>query len=202
MRVILIAFALCVSFIAIPLANATTPEACEARLNKPTVLPGQQDQQSKLSVLRQCVRTVDDRAACNRFVGRGLEILFKNVDFKAGNGEYMLANDIANGLSQPGNSGWRLLGKATDQAALAKAQDAANTGQPVVAAKTVVPNGHVVIVLRGQLERFDADGHSWGTLNTPNTASFFLDKPYKGFIGCPLSAVWKKPDGVLLYTKQ
>jgi len=42
----------------------------------------------------------------------------------------------------------------------------------------------------------------WGELVTPNSASFFLDRPDKFFLGCPLSPTWQKPDGAGLYLKQ
>src|SRR5262249_464819 len=157
---------------------------------------------------------IDDRTACNVFLGRALEILFGNTDFKVGGG-YMVANEIANGLEVPGNAGWTKIGFATDQASLSRAQDLANSGKPVVAARlgrldgAVRHPGHVVLIIPGTAQKYDFDdvvngtpvAFGWGNLVTPNAASFFLDRPDKFFLGCPLSATWQKPDGIGLYYK-
>jgi hypothetical protein len=137
-------------------------------------------------------------------------LLFGNTDFKSGAG-YMLANDIASGLEVPGNTpGWLKVGLATDQSALSRAQDFANAGEPVIAARLgrldagVRHPGHVVSIIPGTAQKYDFDDvvngnaivFGWGNLVTPNAASFFLDRPDKMFLGCPLSATWQKPDGV------
>jgi len=195
-------------------ASAYPVSQCEGRPNKPQPLPSETATISKLSVLRQCKTAIDDRTACNVFFGRALELLFGNTDFKVGGG-YMIANDIANGLEVSGNAGWTKIGLATDQASLTKAQDLANSGRPVVAARlgrldgALRHAGHVVLIIPGTAQKYDFDdvvnGKSvvfgWGALVPPNAASFFLDRPDKFFLGCPLSATWQKPDGVGLYYK-
>jgi hypothetical protein len=129
----------------------------------------------------------------------------------------MLANDVASGLENIGASmGWSKIGVATEQSALNSAQAAANSGKAVVAAKKgrtdsagVTHPGHVVLIIPGTAQRYDFDdtvnGYAvafrWGTLVAPNSASFFLDRPDRFFIGCPLSATWQAPDGVGLYSK-
>jgi len=174
---------------------------CETR-KRPAPAPLQVQFESRLQPLKQCVAAVDDVAACNRFVGRALELLFNNSDFKSGS-QYLLANDIANGLNTAGNiRGWTKLGEASEQAVLEKAQSLSNEGAQVVAVKTAPRAGHVVLILPGSTERFDLPGFSWGTLKTPNSASFFLNNPERVFVGCPLSATWRSPDGVELYFKR
>jgi hypothetical protein len=59
----------------------------------------------------------------------------------------------------------------------------------------------VALIIPGTAQAYAFDGFQWGDLRTPNTASFFLDQPNRFFVGCPLSAVWKKPDLVGLYYK-
>jgi len=175
--------------------------ACESR-KRAAPVPLQMQFESKLQPLKQCTAPVDDLAACNRFVGRALEILYKNSDFKNGS-QYFLANDIANGLSTPGNiPGWTRLGEATDQSVLDKAQALANEGAQVVAVKPAPKAGHVVLILPGSTEQFNLPGFSWGSLRAPNSASFFLNKPDRVFIGCPLSATWRAPAGVIVYSKK
>ncbi len=188
-------------------ALAASALDCETRTGKPNPTPAEAAAISKLSPLRACKAAIDDRTACNVFLGRALDLLFNNSDFKTGNDSYMLANDIVNGLEMPGNAGWKKIGTATQQDALNKAQALANEGKAVVVARkgpiidgTRRP-GHVALILPGTAQNYAFDGFSWNTLVAPNSASFFLDKPERMFFGCPLSAVWKKPDDVGLYYK-
>jgi hypothetical protein len=176
---------------------------CEKRPDRPDVTPAEQQASDQLFPLMKCDSAVDDRSPCNIFVGHALETLFGNTDFKTGDDAYMLANDIVNGLENPGNAGWTKLGEATDQGVLDAAQEKANAGLPVVAARAGVDGrpGHVALIIPGTAQAYDFDGFMWNGLVAPNTASFFLDKPERGFIGCPLSAVWHKPSGVGLYYK-
>jgi hypothetical protein len=180
---------------------------CEQRPGRPQATPAETQAVQKLIPLRQCKAPIDDRTACNVFLGRALEILYGNKDFKVGPG-YMLANDIVNGLETPGNAGWSKIGMASDQPALDKAQEFANHSRPVVAARSgqrkpdgTVGPGHVALILPGTSEMYNFDGFDWGNLKVPNSASFFLDRPDRFFAGCPISAVWKKPEGVALYYK-
>ena len=174
---------------------------CESR-QRPEPTPLQLSYEGKLQPLKQCVQAIDDVAACNRFVGRALEVLFGNTDFKNGD-QYFLANDIANGIATPGNiPGWSRIGEATGQAVLDQAQALANTGAQVVAIKTATGAGHVVLILPGQTEKYSRTGFSWGGLRAPNSASFFLNHPERVFVGCPLSITWKAPAGVTIYAKQ
>jgi len=99
---------------------------CEQRPGKPQPTAVESAAVQKLNSLRQCQTATDDRTACNVFLGRALEMLYANTDFKVGQNDYMRANDIVNGLEMPGNAGWRKVGVATDQATLDRAQDFAN----------------------------------------------------------------------------
>jgi hypothetical protein len=111
----------------------------------------------------------------------------------------------------PGNAkslNWVKIGAAADQNVLNKAQDLANAGNPVLAVKggrkkqdgTIGP-GHVALIIPGTVRSVKFEGYEWGSLKTPNTASFFLDRADRAFVGCPMSAVWNKPDGVSLFFK-
>jgi len=193
-------------------AAAFPVSQCESRPNRPAKTPAETNAISKLSAIQKCTTAIDDRTACNVFLGRALELLFNNTDFKTGGGGFMLANDIASGLENTAASmGWSKIGMATDQGALDRAQAAANSGKAVVAAKKGHDShaGHVVLIIPGTAQRYDFDdtvkgnavAFRWGTLVAPNSASFFLDRPDKFFIGCPLSATWQAPDGVGLYSK-
>jgi hypothetical protein len=87
------------------LINAAPATQCEQRPGKPAPTVAEQTTVAKLNALRQCSAAVDDRTACNVFLGKALEILFNNTDFKTGAGSYMVANNIVNGLEVPGNAG-------------------------------------------------------------------------------------------------
>jgi len=181
---------------------------CEKRPDAPAPTALQDTYASKLAPILTCSAGGDVHTACNIFLGRALEILFSNTDFKTGTDSYMLANDIANGLDVPGNAGWTKIGVATDQSALDKAQDFANQSLPVVAARKGVGGdaGHVVLIMPGTAQNYQFETDTgrkfqWGDLVAPNSASFFLNHPERMFISCPLSATWMKPDGVGLYYK-
>jgi hypothetical protein len=196
--------------VSIGIAVAQTPTVgldCENRPGRPQQTPLEAEFTSRLYPLRVCEQASDSRTACNRFVGRALEILFSNSDFRNGS-EYLLANDIYNGLMQPGNLGWRELGLATNQVALDEAQRLANERKPVVAARLGAAGpggrraGHVVLILPGATADavFSGD-HNWGGLRTPNSASEFLDRADRMYMGCPLSVAWRRPTDVRLFTK-
>lgn len=181
---------------------------CENRPGRPAETSAEATTISRLAPLRQCKTAIDDRTACNVFLGRALKIIFDNTDFAIAPDRFMLANDIVNGLEVHGNAGWQKIGVATDQAALDRAQELANQGKPVVAARVGALKqdgtrgpGHVALIIPGTTEKFSFDGFSWGPLRAPSSASFFLDKPDRFFAGCPLSAVWRKPNDVGLYSK-
>ena len=165
---------------------------------------------------------LSERTACNVFVAKALDLLYGVTDFGGAGKGYFVANEIATGMSQPGNRasmGWSLIGKGDDQAALVQAQTLANAGLAVIAVRegrpkanatgpTTLGPGHVVLILPGTLEKYAATEpggakHDWGNLQTPNSASQFLDRADKMYLGCPLSSAWRKPDAkILLLSKQ
>ena len=182
---------------------------CEKRPGKPPATPLGAGYITKISPILTCKAEIDDRTACNVFLGRALKVLFDNKDFATGKDSYMLANDIAHGLANSAASlGWSKVGNASDQTALDKAQAYANAGRAVVAARkgiakadgTVGP-GHVVLIMPGQTEVYSAKDFGWNNLSTPNSASVFLNAPARTYLSCPLSASWKKPDGVEIFVK-
>jgi hypothetical protein len=154
--------AIAMSIAAVQSAGAFPVSQCETRANKPPQTAKEQAAIQKLGSLAQCQTRIDDRTACNVFLGRALELLFGNTDFKTGNDSYMLANDIASGLENTAASiGWSKIGVATDQSALDKAQAYANSGKPVVAARLgrldgeIRHPGHVVLIIPGTAQKYD-----------------------------------------------
>jgi hypothetical protein len=181
---------------------------CETHKGRPQITANEASYVAKLNQLRQCKEAIDDKAPCNIFLGRALQTLFGNTDFATGRDSFLLANDISNALKSPGNAGWVRIGSGADQNALDRAQEIANELKPVVAVRVGRQRkdgtrgaGHVALVIPGSTEARQFDDHEWGALRAPNAASFFLDHPERVFVGCPLSAVWRKPDEVELYYK-
>jgi hypothetical protein len=197
---------------------------CEDRPGRPPRTAAEKAAISKLGTLLRCradeptpkkgQKSIGDRTACNQLVGQGLELLFGNTDLKTGKGkfDFVLANDIAQMLAA-GHRGWLLIGEATDQRTLDKAQEWANAGRAVVAAKSNPSGaGHVALIIPGTTQAYtfwhkphlgDATYKlDWGDLRAPNAAALSLDDQNLMFVGCPLSAAgWKQPNGVKLYYK-
>ena len=130
--------------------------------------------------------------ACQAHLSDLLQTVYSLADF---NHEVPLSpEEIAGQINSSPN--WTRIGLATDQAVLTKAQEAANQGQAVLAVIAFNPIGHVAIVLPGQLQR----SNQW-TLNAPNSASLFRNKPQLSYINKKLSYAFAKPDSVLLYSR-
>jgi hypothetical protein len=139
---------------------------------------------------------LNDTSACNWFLSRALEKLYGVTDFiPVGDDEWLNANAIYDHVQSDPN--WSRLGLASDQTVLADAAQGAANGQPVIAARKGQPNGHVALILPGELLPSD----HWH-LNVPNSASFFLDEDktvVKAYVGCRLSWAFKNPDSVEIF---
>lgn len=78
------------------------------------------------------------------------------------------ANDIVQQLTIA--NGWTVLGN--DSGAGKRAGDAAAQNLLVIGAKAGTPNGHVVVVVPGKLERDKYPHAYWGKLNDPDNAGY------------------------------
>jgi hypothetical protein len=136
-------------------------------------------------------------ANCNVFVGRTLETVYGFSDFKAADGHYLLANEIADYLVTSPN--WTLIGVADNQSVLVQAADSA-ASRPVVAVwrnPDLNKHGHVVLIGPGPLQL-----SGWG-LMVPNSAGFSMDNAAAGYIGGKLSNAFgnDKKSSVLVYVR-
>ena len=136
---------------------------------------------------------------CNVFLAKALKLLFGVADFETPNlpGTFLQANDIARYVSKHPEQ-WTLLGPASNQVALERAQAYANLNTPVIAVYESSPHGHVAVILPGNL-RYSLQ---WN-LQAPNSASVFLDRPYKSYVGLMLSNAFQAshlPD-VMIYSR-
>src|SRR5208282_1235594 len=85
-------------------------------------------------------------------------------------GAYLLANALSRELmARSGRYGeFELLGEATDAHANARAQELANVGRLVVAARQDTPEGHVALVIPGQ----QSGSSKWDLMRPPMSASW------------------------------
>jgi hypothetical protein len=135
---------------------------------------------------------LSDQTACNWFLARGLEAAYGYKDFTPERSGWKTANEIATFVSS--SPRWEKLGTASNQSALKKAAAIAAAGHAVIATQRGDPHGHVALILPGPLS---ASG-SWA-LQTPNSASFFIGRSDRSYVGCKLSYAFQNPSGVELY---
>ena len=121
---------------------------------------------------------------CHEFVAQALERVYSVVDFKSGD-DYLRPNQIAELVS--GSADWIEIGSASEQQALATAQERANDGMAVIAVSAL----HVALILPGQVTL----SGSW-ELAVPNSGSFFPKTPQKSYLGKGLSYAWQKTESV------
>jgi hypothetical protein len=136
------------------------------------------------------MRRHDAGSACNVFLGIALKLLYGIGDFEFPglSGRFLEANAIAHYVSQHPEQ-WTLLGSASSQPVLERAQLLANLNKPVIAVYSATPHGHVAVVLPGTLQY----SSQWN-LNVPNSASTFLRRPQKSYVGLTLANAFQAAD--------
>lgn len=147
-----------------------------------------------LSEFQTCGGEISSDTPCNTFLGKAMQKVYHIDDFfQSGSTSYLSANQIVGYVENSDN--WIFLGEADNQETLTNAQGYANLGKAVIA---VIYNnkthGHVCLIMPGNLS-YSKD---W-KLNCPNSASFFLNKIDKSYVGQKLSYAFKQPVGVKIY---
>ncbi len=156
-------------------------------------LPWAPDVKAMLSQFLTCGGPTPPATPCNVFTAQTLEKIYHITDFDLAGGNYMRANDIA-AFVENGDK-WTLLGDAGDQNVLNQAQGYANLGKAVIAVEYAnAGSGHVCIIIPGNL----TPSGQW-KLSCPNSASFFINKPSKAYVGMSLSYAFPTPAGVKIY---
>ena len=132
--------------------------------------------------------------ACEGFTAEALAEVYAIDEFLRGD-ERPTGRQILERLERA-DSGWVLLGPASEQQALEAAQARANDGLPVVAAYAGGWRGHAALVLPGS----GYPSQTWG-LRVPNSASFFASRAERSYIGKSLSFAFGKDikDRVMIY---
>lgn len=144
-----------------------------------------------------CRDSIDNISPCNKFVSEALKAAYYVEDFyDEKKKRHMLANEIYDYLET--SPRWLLLGSADDQDVLNSAQKDAGSKKAVIAVLKGETNGHVALIMPGKLSK----SPSW-KLNVPNSASFFLNKPDKSYIGKHLGFAFPSAEkkNVLIYTR-
>jgi hypothetical protein len=153
------------------------------------------DVEKMLTEFMSCSSPIDDISPCNVFLVRALNRVYGVRDFEkpGAPGGAMTANEIAN-FVESSTDKWTLLGKAGDQKTLNQAQGYTNLKKAVIAVLRGNPHGHVALIIPGE-QTFSGN---W-QLNVPNSASFFLNKPEKSYVGKGLSFAFSSPADVKIY---
>lgn len=142
---------------------------------------------------------LDASSPCNVFLAKALKLLFGIEDFAFPGlpGQFLGANEIGQYVAAHPEL-WTLLGPASSQVALERAQAYANLNTPVIAVYISAPHGHVAVVLPGSLQ-FSGQ---WN-LHAPNSASVFLNRPHKSYVGLMLSNAFQASElpRVKIYTR-
>lgn len=156
---------------------------------------GKVTMQEILESFRYCKETAENELQCKYFISKAIDDYFGVKDFMV-NGEYLNFEDIL--FAVRSNPKWKSLGMAKSQASLDEAQRIANNGKPVLAIHTGSKFGHVVIVMPGKLEK----AMSWGNLNCPQVASFFMVQDYESFVDKSIAFAWSSPEGIELFARE
>ncbi len=131
---------------------------------------------------------------CKHFTAKAICEFYEIDDFE--DGASYVDYDKMHEMIWGKQGAWKVIGIASNQDDLKKAQEYANNGQATVAISNRDKYGHVAIILPGHLK----PGRSWG-LDVPNCASFFLVKSLKPFSDKPLNYAWSSNKDIILYTR-
>jgi hypothetical protein len=129
--------------------------------------------------------------ACHYFPARALSRLFGIDDFCTAE-RCLLAHEIGVEVGKDGH--WSMLGHASDQAILNRAQEMAVGGLPVIAVQPDGDTDVVAIIMPGKL----APSHSWSR-NVPMSVGTRVDNPKSSVYGKALSFLFHDPAKVKLY---
>lgn len=148
-----------------------------------------------LESFRYCKETAENNLQCKYFIAKAIHDYFGVSDFRL-KGNYVDFENIHPIVRS--STKWRNLGLAKSQKTLDEAQDLANKGKPVLAIHTDSKLGHVVIVMPGKLEK----AMSWGGLNCPEVACFFMVQDMESFVDRSIAFAWGSPEGIEIFARE
>jgi len=137
---------------------------------------------------KNCTQVIEDGInSCSKYTGESVNTVYQVNDFYSeDNEDYLSGAEIIKILES--STQWKKLGLALIQEVLNEAQNNANANKAVVA--VYVPEdgiGHIALILPGEL----TPSGSWG-LNTPNSASFFMNDQQRSYSEKGLSYAFSK----------
>ena len=141
----------------------------------------------------ECRKSATKKSDCRSFTSEAICRFYNIEDFQE-KSAYIDYRDIKDVIVQ--FSEWELLGPASDQDVLDKAQKNANNHIATVAWDSSKDYGHIAIILPGQQKK----SGKWG-LMCPNSASFFRHKA-ECYFDKPLSYSFTSPKNIMLYAKK
>jgi hypothetical protein len=171
-------------------AEVDTLEVSDTLKNK-----GKLTMQEILESFRYCKETAENDLQCKYFIAKAIHDYFGVSDFRL-KGNYVDFENIHPIVRS--STKWRNLGPANSQKTLDEAQLLANKGRVVLAIHTDSKLGHVVIIMPGKLEK----AVSWGGLNCPQVASFFMIQDMESFVDKSIAFAWSKPDGIEIFARE
>lgn len=213
MRILASIALVCLLFSACGTEEAANPEIKKGNQPKDTTDPGVHHNQNNTAVdsvqeqsrpdvfellesFTYCRDNSENSLTCKYFIAKAICQFYAIDDFKGSDGEYIDFEEILPTIKQSGQ--WERAGDANDQLALDKAQKAANNGKAALAISEVDKYGHVVMVLPGAQE----PAPSWGNLNCPKVASFFMIPDLEPFVERSMAFAWSTPVGIGIYIRK
>lgn len=151
--------------------------------------------QEILESFRYCKETAENSLQCKYFIAKAIHDYFGIADFRI-KGNYVDFEHIHPLVRS--SEKWKNLGSAGNQKTLNEAQELANKGKAVLAIHTDSKFGHVVIIMPGKLEK----AMSWGNLNCPQVASFFMIQDYESFVDKSIAFAWSSPEGIEIFARE
>lgn len=148
-----------------------------------------------IAYFKNCKATSTNRNECRNSITKMISEFYKVSDFKNAKGEYVIYDSIQPIVNSSNN--WIKLGNASNQKALTKAQEAANSGNATIAFDMSETYGQVAMIIPGNL----TNSGSW-KLKVPNTAALVNYDAKKSFTNKPLSYAFKSTENIVLYSKK
>jgi hypothetical protein len=181
------------------LSTADTVSGNQNTSNLPvdsSTIQSRPDVDELLESFTYCRDNSENSLTCKYFIAKAICQFYGIEDFKGSDGEYIDFEEILPEVKA--SNLWERAGDANDQLALDKAQKAANNGKAALAISEGDKYGHVVMILPGTQEK----APSWGNLNCPKVASFFMVPDLEPFVERSLAFAWSTPVGIGIYIRK
>lgn len=148
-----------------------------------------------IAYFKNCKENSTNRNDCRNSITKMISEFYKISDFKNSAGDYVIYDSIQSIVKK--SDRWTKLGKASNQEALTKAQEAANNGNATIAIDISEAYGQVAMIIPGNL----TNSGSW-KLKVPNTAALVNYNAEKSFTNKPLSYAFKSTENIVLFSKK